>query len=103
MLKVLIWIVGIIMVLALVAMCAVAWILTPATLTPLVRSQAGKFLDADVGLGRIELTVWSSFPRLMVEVDSLSLRSRRASGRHQVGTSGWCGYVAVYGAFQRCS
>lgn len=80
MLKVLIWIVGIIMVLALVAMCAVAWILTPATLTPLVRSQAGKFLDADVGLGRIELTVWSSFPRLMVEVDSLSLRSREFDG-----------------------
>lgn len=63
-----------------VAMCAIAWFLTPDVLTPFLRKEAEKYLDADVVLGRVELTVWRSFPHLVVDVDSLTVRSHAFDG-----------------------
>ncbi|MDE6527574.1 MAG: hypothetical protein K2L78_00820, partial [Muribaculaceae bacterium] len=61
----------------LLAVCSLAvWILTPPRLTPLVERQASKYLKADVDLGRVELTFWKTFPKLTVDVDSLTIVSR---------------------------
>lgn len=50
--------------------------LKPERLTPLVEKYANSYLDADVKLGRIELSFWSTFPKLVVKADSLSIRSK---------------------------
>lgn len=54
----------------------IVWILTPGKLTPLVEKHASEYLDADVRASRIELTFWSSFPRMVLDVDSLVIVSR---------------------------
>lgn len=51
------------------------WILTPERLTPIVEDFANENLNAEVKIGRVELTFWKSFPRLRVEVDNLSMIS----------------------------
>ncbi|MCC8175552.1 MAG: hypothetical protein LIO91_03875 [Bacteroidales bacterium] len=51
-------------------------LLTPDRLTPLVNKVASSYLDADVRTSRVELTFWSTFPKFMVEVDSLTVVSR---------------------------
>lgn len=51
------------------------WILTPERLTPLVNRYANEYLKADFRAGRIELTFWSTFPRLTLQVDSLTVVS----------------------------
>lgn len=64
-----------------VAICSLAvWILTPARLTPLVERQASEFLDADVEIGKVELTFWHTFPKLTVDVDSLCVISHALDG-----------------------
>ncbi len=55
------------------------WILTPERLTPLVERYAPEYLDADISVKRVELTYWSSFPKLNVEIDSLVIISRSLS------------------------
>ena len=69
------WIFGGIVVLLIAVMCVAAWILTPQRLTPIVNSVANESLNAEVKIGRVELTAWSTFPHLMVDVDSLSIVS----------------------------
>lgn len=54
----------------------IIWILTPSRLTPLVEKHASEYLDADVKASRIELTFWKSFPRMTLDVDSLTVVSR---------------------------
>lgn len=66
-------IIGLIAVVLSVAL----WYLTPGKLTPIVNDAASSALEADVRAGRVELTFWSTFPRLEVKVDSLSVVSRR--------------------------
>lgn len=51
------------------------WILTPDRLTPIVEDIANDNLNAEVKIGRVELTFWKSFPRLRVEIDDLSMVS----------------------------
>lgn len=48
----------------LLAATLIVWILTPAKLTPLVNRTASKYLNADVSSSRVELTFWSTFPKL---------------------------------------
>lgn len=50
--------------------------LSPERLTPIVTEQANKYLDADVSIGRVELSFWSTFPRFEVDVRDLSVISR---------------------------
>lgn len=68
-----------VVLLLIAAISVVVWILTPAKLTPLVEDAARKSLNADVNIGRIELTFWSTFPRLVVDVDSLEIISHSLS------------------------
>lgn len=63
-------------VLLLAAIITVALMyLTPARLTPLVNRYASEYLDADVNARR-ELTFWSTFPRLNLQIDTLGVVSR---------------------------
>lgn len=62
---------------ALIIICsAVVWVLTPERLTPIIERVASKNLNADVKLGRAELTFWSSFPQVKIEIDDLEIVSR---------------------------
>lgn len=70
------WIVGTLTALLVVAICVVLLYLTPERLTGLVNRYAGDFIDADVHVGRVELTFWSTFPRFNLEVSDLTLVSR---------------------------
>ena len=65
-----------IIALLLVAVTLVVWILTPPKLTRLVEEYGSEYLNADLRAERVELTFWSTFPHLTLEVDSLSLTAR---------------------------
>lgn len=67
--------VAVVIALLLLVITVAVWILTPARLTPLAMRYANEFLDADVASTRVELTFWSTFPRLTLDVDSLSIVS----------------------------
>lgn len=67
---------AVIATLLLLVCSLIVWILTPARLTPLVSEVASDYLTADVGVSRVELTFWKTFPRMTLEVDSLSVVSR---------------------------
>lgn len=60
----------------LIVCTLIVWCLTPPRLTPIVERQANRFLDADVSIGRVELTFWHTFPKMTVDVDSLCIVSR---------------------------
>lgn len=65
------------LIVAFVTVCsAVVWFLTPERLTPIIEKVASSNLDADVRVGRAELTFWSSFPEIKVEVSDLHIVSR---------------------------
>ena len=51
------------LIVAVVIICsAVVWVLSPEQLTPIIERVASRSLNADVKVGRAELTFWSSFP-----------------------------------------
>ncbi len=63
-----------VMVLAVVAVGACVWILTPSRLTPIVRDIVAEALPgAEFSLSRVELTFWSTFPKLYIELDSIAI------------------------------
>lgn len=66
---------GIVAALFVLLCSLIVWILTPSRLTPLVEKTANDLLDADVRIGRVELTFWHTFPKLTLDVDSLSITS----------------------------
>lgn len=59
-----------------VIFCVVIAYLKPQRLTPLVNRYASEYLMADVEASRVELTFFSSFPHLILQVDSLRVDSR---------------------------
>lgn len=65
--------------LALVCVLALAgfllW-LTPERLTRIVNEEASEYVNADVRASDVRYTLWSTWPRLVVELDSLHVRSR---------------------------
>ena len=69
------WIIGSFVVLLVAAMCTIAWYLTPGKLTPIVNELANNNLNAKFHIDRVELTAWSTFPDLMLDVDGLSIVS----------------------------
>lgn len=74
------WTLFLVVYAVVIACSAVVWILSPERLTPMVERVASKTLNADVTLERAELTFWSSFPKVKVEVDGLNIVSRSLSG-----------------------
>lgn len=77
--RLLLWlfgVVGIIAAILLIVVTLTVWILTPPKLTPLIEKIGSEYLNADVRVKRVELSYWSTFPKLTVEVDSLAIISR---------------------------
>ncbi|MDE6296149.1 MAG: hypothetical protein K2M03_08815 [Muribaculaceae bacterium] len=50
--------------------------LTPQRLTNLINREASQWLKADIHASDIRYTIWSSFPRLAIETDSVTIISR---------------------------
>lgn len=67
----------IVLVVILLAVITVAVsYLQPKRLTPLVEKYANEYLDADVTIGRVEISFWHTFPRFELDIDSLNVRSK---------------------------
>lgn len=69
------WCVGGMIALLVAIITLAVWILTPARLTPIITDAANTSLDAEVTLERAELTFWSTFPTLYIQLDSLTVKS----------------------------
>lgn len=82
-LKAVAWTVVSVAALIALALCLVVWILTPERLTPIVNEAIAPYIDGRVKVGRVELTVWSTFPNARVDVDSVLVISNGLKGhRH---------------------
>ncbi len=58
----------------IIVICIALWLVfTPARLTPIVSKQAAKFTTCRTEIDRVELTFFSSFPRLGLKVDGVRL------------------------------
>lgn len=56
--------------------CIATWWLTPDRLTRIINERASRELNADVHAGNVRFSLWSTFPHLCLEADSLYVRSR---------------------------
>lgn len=75
-LKVLLWTLAVIVVIALVAVSAAVWYLSPERLTGMVEKYGTEYLQgATVEASRVEISFWHTFPQLTLEVDSLHITS----------------------------
>lgn len=74
------WIVGCVAALLVITLCALVWVLTPERLTPLVNQIASESINANVHVKRAELTAWSTFPDLTVDIDGLCIVSKSLNG-----------------------
>lgn len=72
-LKISLWTLFSFVILFSIILTLIVWILSPSQLTPLAEKYANQFLDADVKLGKVELTVWKTFPNITVDVDNLEI------------------------------
>lgn len=72
------WLLGILLALIILlggTVTAIVVLLKPEQLTELVETYAPRFINGEVKVKRVELTFWHTFPRLTVDVDSLTLIS----------------------------
>lgn len=74
-LKIVFGTVAALLLLLLLSIGGAVWVLTPERLTPMVCGYATDYLDAEVKADKVELTFWSTFPRLTVEVTGLEVIS----------------------------
>ncbi|MDO4319390.1 MAG: hypothetical protein Q4C34_02330 [Bacteroidales bacterium] len=91
-LKVAAWtIMAIILAVIATGICAIS-LLDPPHLTPLAERVANRMLDAEVRLGRAEITLAGHFPFLRLDVDSVTVLSgpmRRLHGDQRRGLPQW--------------
>lgn len=72
----LLWIVvGFVLLILGVITVAVTY-LQPERLTPIVEKYANEYLKADVSIGRTEISFWHTFPKFVLDVDRLAVRSK---------------------------
>ena len=63
-----------ILIVALIAVLALTWVVfTPSKLTPIVRSQASKYITCKSEIGSVELTFFSTFPQFGLKINDLKL------------------------------
>ena len=72
-LKALAWTIGIVIILLALALWAVVKLISPENLTRYAEYAANEYLDAQVDIGRVELTAYSTFPILHIDIDSLNV------------------------------
>lgn len=71
--KIFLWtIMGGVLAIYATVVCVVT-LLSPDKLTPLVETVANKMLDADISIGRVELSAKTTYPFLRLQVDSLQI------------------------------
>lgn len=66
---------GIILLILGAITVAVAY-LQPERLTPLVEKYANEYLNAEVKIERVEISFWSTFPKFVLDVDNLRIKSK---------------------------
>ncbi|MDE6715719.1 MAG: hypothetical protein K2J74_04465, partial [Muribaculaceae bacterium] len=65
-----------ILLLLVVGVSIVLWYLTPERLTPIVEREANEYLSgAHAKIGRLEVTLWKTFPQVVLCADSVSIIS----------------------------
>ncbi|MDE5635737.1 MAG: AsmA family protein, partial [Muribaculaceae bacterium] len=69
------WAILSLILLVLLAITIIVWYLPPDRLTPIVEREASAMIDGHIKVSRVELTFWSTFPRLRVDIDSLQVIS----------------------------
>lgn len=67
-------------VLLILLLCGITWWLTPHRLSNILDREASAELNADVHTSDVSFTLWSTFPRFSVDIDSVSVRSRNFDG-----------------------
>ncbi len=74
--KIPVWTLTVVITLTAATIATALWLLTPERLTAIVRKYGTEYLhEGRVDVGRVELTWWSTFPRLELTVDSLAVTS----------------------------
>lgn len=71
---------SLIIVLAIISVCGLMVWLTPERLTNLINREASEYLDADVHASNVRYSIWSSFPDIEIELDSVRIVSRALKG-----------------------
>ncbi|MDE7159779.1 MAG: AsmA-like C-terminal region-containing protein [Muribaculaceae bacterium] len=74
--RVVLWCVGGLVVAVVGALTCLTLLLTPDRLSEIVRREASEYLNADVKVSNLRFTLWSTFPRLCLQADSVSVVSR---------------------------
>jgi len=83
--KVVMWtVMAIVLFVVAVSVCAVK-MLTSEVLTPMANRVANSALDADVSIGRVELSLKESYPMLSLTVDSVAICPRSHKIRNEAG------------------
>lgn len=100
--KWILWPVGIIIALIVIALAGITLYLTPDRLTRLINTRGSEYFNADVTSHNARFTIWSSFPRLCIEIDSVRIVSRsldalpayvRESLPEDSRQLAWCGRI----------
>lgn len=75
-LKVTAWVVGSLVVLAGIAFWIISYHLSPAYITKLIEEKSDEYLDAEIKIGKLDYKLYSTYPWLYFEVDSLYVISK---------------------------
>lgn len=75
-LKWILWSVGSVIALIAIALASITLYLTPERLTNLINTRGSEYFKADITSHNARFTLWSTFPRLCIEIDSIRIVSR---------------------------
>lgn len=68
--------IGIVLFLLTALISIGVWLLSPDELTPMVSQYSSKYLNANVTASKVELSFWSTFPKVSLKVDDLIVVSK---------------------------
>ena len=79
-LKVVAWCVGILILFAGIVIWIIADYYSPARIKDLIEKESDKYLNAEINIGRLEYKLFSTYPWLYFEVDTLNIVSKSLDG-----------------------
>ena len=69
------WVIACLTAVVLIAITIAVSYLKPERLTPLVEKYANEYLvNADINIGRIEISFWHTFPRFELDITDFSVK-----------------------------
>ncbi len=74
--KILVLSAGFLLVIFCILIAGLTLYLTPSNLTRLLNREASEYFKADFHISNARFTIWSTFPHLFLEIDSLRIESR---------------------------